>query len=699
MGGRERHRFCHRGAITMMRRFGGYILLLFIIPTFLLGQGNKNDSEDKECGICHVQWHSDSKNIQSLLPKLETSKVIDGRAGIVSHEQMCLSCHDGYVNDSREVFGSSNHKRDMDQTHLKIQGLPLGTDDQIYCGTCHTPHALKPNKPGGLAPFLRDEAVNSDLCLSCHSSNAKDHVNHPIKVKLSPGQQVPKGGKLSPDGTIECLTCHPIHGDRPVLAVEGENRKALCTSCHEAYFQIELTDHDLPAMLGKASAPMGPNLDGQDVCASCHTTHNGQGNMMWTHELDKSAGGNAYCLSCHSPEGLAPLKAHSHAGHIVKDFVIPKDIPALGIKKGDELLCTSCHNPHQWEYTQKHSVGSQNEEGTEYTSFLKLPDDAQGQLCTACHTKQNGIFDSDHSVSREGFQQHFKESKTFKGQCSVCHDTHGSGWLESDVDKSRMLCESCHTGVHYPSTVGGFDHPMNIAISETSTLPGFNGEITCITCHDPHVWGRPHNEPKTVDLDGNDANSFLRISNWPEPKLCLDCHEDEAEVINTDHDLSNETHNACSFCHSAHNASIEDGLVSAWDESAGSTMNERICFSCHQTDGSADEKIPGSWNHPKEYGTITHPVRGTGTWKDFPLFDIGGPAEVVGFIDCFTCHDPHRWSFNPEVTVKQDTNEDGDYMTSFLRNPSYATLCTDCHGENTLWKFNYYHDPVKRKRY
>jgi len=683
----------------MTRRYWTLALLLILMPALLSAQKARKRNDEKECGICHVQWHPDRTAEGNLIPSLETSTRIDGRAAVVSHKQMCLSCHDGYVKDSREVFGSSNHQGDMDKGHLTIQGLPLGTKGQIYCGTCHTPHALKPNKPGGLAPFLRKPALTSDLCLNCHSSNGKDHGNHPLKIKLAKGQKVPAGGKIGPDGTIECLTCHPIHGDRPTLSVVGQDRKDLCISCHEQYFQIELTDHDLPTTLAKSGTVIGPNLAGQDVCASCHKTHNGLGKTMWSQAVELSGGKNAYCISCHVKGGLAQQKSFNHKGHTTRGVTIKQAVPALGIKAGDKLLCISCHDPHQWEYSKKHAVSKKNEEGTEYTSFLKLPDDASGQLCVACHVKQKSIAQSDHSVSREGFQQHFKAEKIFKGQCSVCHNTHGGDWKASNQDRNRTLCESCHTGDHYPSTIGGFDHPMGMVLDGSTALPGFKGKMTCTTCHDPHVWGKSHGESLTADLDGTDANSFLRVSNWPEPKLCLTCHEEQSSILGTDHDLTSGTHSACSFCHSTHNAANPYGLVNAWDENAGTTLNEQICFACHQTGESGSEKIPGSWNHPREYGTISHPVRGTGTWKDFPLFSVDAPAETVGFIDCFTCHDPHRWSFDPDNLVKSGENEEGNYMTSFLRNPSHKTLCTDCHGANTLWKFNYYHDPVKRKRY
>lgn len=683
----------------MMKRRILLLILILTLPNLVFGQRTRNRNDEKECGICHVQWSPDLKDKSALLPKLEASTVIDGRPGVVSHEQMCLSCHDGYVNDSREVFASSNHKAGMDKGHIKIQGLPLGTKGQIYCGTCHTPHALRPNKPGGLAPFLRKEAINSTLCLDCHSSNAKDHGNHPIKIKLAPGQKIPDGGSIGTDGTIECLTCHPMHGDRPVLAVTGEDRRELCVSCHEAYFQIEMTDHDIPSQLNRSQDALGPNLAGQDVCASCHKSHNGFGDVMWPQSIDMSQGKNAYCLGCHSDEGSGRTKSFSHTGHAVKDKKFKKAIPALGIKVGDDLSCISCHDPHQWAKTGKHVLTAANEEGTEYTSFLKFPDDAQGQLCIACHADQSAIAKSDHSVSRQGFQEYFKSTGTFDGQCSVCHDTHGTGLTGKTKDMTRALCETCHTGVHAQSAVGGFDHPMDIAVDPNIKLPTQSGKITCITCHDPHKWGKSHTASLTANLEGNDSNSFLRRSNWPKPELCLTCHSDQSEILDTDHDLSDDTHNACSFCHAAHNADEPYGLVNTWDENAGSTMNEHICFSCHQAGGTAEKKIPQAWTHPHEYGTITHSVRGTGTWKDFPLFEMDKPADVVGFIDCFTCHDPHRWSFKKDTSVEAGVNEEGNYMTSFLRNPSYQTLCTDCHGANTLWKFNYYHDPVKRKRY
>ncbi|MEA3286657.1 MAG: cytochrome c3 family protein [Candidatus Marinimicrobia bacterium] len=687
----------------MNKRYLIVCLLSCLIPTLVWGQLSRNRNDEKECVICHAQWHHDLDNPGQLLPEISTSTIIDGKPAVVSDREMCISCHDGYVMDSREVFSSTNHQVNLDKTHINVQGLPLGAEDEIYCGTCHTPHALKPERAGGLAPFLRVEVNNSAMCLDCHSDQAANHASHPIHVQVTQ-HNLPGNPFFGENEQLECMTCHPIHGDQGVTGVAGKDRSELCSACHEPYFNIQLTDHDLTTTLQNKNNTIGPSLEDQDVCAPCHISHNGGGEFMWFTGLEAEAGKNGYCLSCHMNNGLAREKSITHSGHPVGGQHLEMDIPALGINAGDKLLCTSCHDPHQWEYSQKHAaVTATNEEGSEYTSFLRLPDDAQGQLCTACHHEQKMIKDSDHSVVREGFQQHFRSTGAFNGQCSVCHDTHGAAGLKvtgaNDSDLTRSLCESCHTEVHYPTTVGGFDHPMGMQLQVTEDLPTHAGELTCITCHDPHQWGAVREHSQAVDLVGNDANSFLRISNWPEPGLCLSCHEEQGTVLKTDHDLSDGDQNACSFCHTAHNSKTEFGILSVWDEAAGETYNEKFCFSCHQAEASGAEKVPLAWNHPHEYGTLTHNARGTGDWIDFPLFDRDKPGEMFGFVDCFTCHDPHQWSFKEAFRQPLSENDEGDYMTSFLRNPSHKTLCTDCHGANTLWKYNYYHDPVKRKRY
>lgn len=656
-----------------------------------------------DCLICHVGWHENANAENSLLPDVVAPIRIEGLAGHVPLKEMCVSCHDGTIMDSREVFKSENHALGMDQSGITVRDLPLDGKNDIYCGTCHTPHSLKPTISGGLAPFLRKEVTNSDLCISCHQDQSQKHFNHPIHIAAGSDHRMPEGTFFGKNNTIECMTCHPIHGEKGTWGVTGNDRTELCSACHDSYFNITMTDHDLATSLRSAPGALGPNLGEQDACATCHTSHGGNGKYMWAVELKAEDGENSYCLGCHNSEGLAQEKIYTHEGHAVTGKTLPLSVPALGVRAGEEIRCVTCHDPHQWEFSKRHAVTEANEEGTEYTSFLRLPDDAQGQLCNSCHPAKAQIVDSDHSVVREGFQQHFRNTGAFRGQCSACHETHGNfgyktGEAGPDVDVTRELCEYCHSDSKYPTTVGGMDHPLGITIEDHQDIPGFNGTLTCISCHDPHIWGTVQNESKVADLNGSDRNSFLRTKNWPSPDLCVECHEDQEVVLETHHDLGDRSSSACSVCHSTHNAKAQHGLLKYFEPDFGTSYNEHFCFSCHQDGEIAENKIPEEWTHPHEYGTVSMNARGTGEWIDFPVFSETQPQESFGFIDCFTCHDPHRWSFNEDDDY-HDKYDDGNYLTSFLRNPSNETLCIDCHGPATIWKFNYYHDPVKRKRY
>lgn len=689
------------------------ILSLLVLLVFVpVGYGQKfmtmQRRAPEDCSTCHVTWHVTGKGKETLIPKIASNIIIDGKPSLVTAEAMCLSCHDGYVSDSREAFLSDNHHGNMLPGQLPVNDLPLNANGEIYCGTCHSVHSLPPERPDSFAPFMRVETDNSTLCMKCHPDQNQPEINHPIHVARPGGNRMPDGTHWGDENTVECMTCHPIHGEKNVELVEGKNRTALCSACHADQFAISLTDHDLTVSHPYETTANGLTFREQDICASCHVTHAGEGKYMWALEIEEKRSLNAYCLECHSNDGLASAKSFQHEGHPVNGKVMRNAIPELAIQAGDELKCVSCHDPHRWEHQGKRNLTSANEEGTEQTSFLRLPDDDEGTLCATCHAEQQAITQSDHSVKREGFQLYFKEVGESQGQCSACHSTHTAGFAlatpNTNNDVVAGLCESCHSENSPATTVGHADHPMGMTFNSASDLPGMVGHqerlLSCNTCHDPHNWGTVKSASPTANLAGDDENSFLRVSNFPEPGLCLDCHAEQATVLMTDHDLSQPGKSACSLCHTPHNASAQAGILARWSEDVpGETYNEKHCFTCHRENGMAADKVPLAYSHPHEYGTVTTSLRGVGEWTDFPLFTETGPADTVGYIDCFTCHNPHKWSFDKALEVPKSENEEGTRLTSFLREPSEKALCSDCHGTSALWKYNYFHDPAKRKRY
>ena len=77
---------------------------------------------------------------------------------------------------------------------------------------------------------------------------------------------------------------------------------------------------------------------------------------------------------------------------------------------------------------------------------------------------------------------------------------------EGNLNVSPNLCYRCHTDHKYK-----INHPMNVPLKENmkkTDLPLYNGLITCLSCHEPHVAKRPY---------------LLRKESTG---LCLSCHDD-----------------------------------------------------------------------------------------------------------------------------------------------------------------------------
>ncbi|GBE05439.1 doubled CXXCH motif [bacterium BMS3Abin10] len=567
------------------------------------------------------------------------------------------------------------------------------------------------------------------------------------KVKI-PEDLIKKGAKLGWNGEIICQTCHKVHNnkiEKQLLLIKKDEKSTLCLTCHTDKQYLADTKHNLIHL-----APKEKNLEGKTVaqtgiCSACHLPHKAARKLP--EEEDFTTG---LCLSCHSKGNIARDSIPQQYSHPlnVRPYEEKGDLILTTMSVGKEELtlplfnkygvhdkdgyitCTTCHDPHRWRADSTEGEIREDVKGDKSTSFLRK---ASPDICRECHNDKFYIANSKHDLSKVAPEEKniLKQTPEESGLCETCHLVHGGQkdylWARKITTKNdniaANLCISCHNekGMAKEKVIKDYSHPVNISALEkdfTTTLPLFDkngklsktGYVTCPTCHDPHRW-----DPVKADLEdhskieGNARNSFLRLENWPSPKLCANCHPDKMYVEKTDHDLlvtAPDSKNAmgqtpaesgaCGVCHVVHNGKY---FIKLWARDLGMTGNimDMMCNSCHSENGSAKTKVPEVASHPKNQliTNIGRNVKGRPNY--FPLFDIrNGKPVTVGDISCSSCHDVHQW--DPRFYKKgPGKNTEGNATNSFLRRHTYGLMCIDCHGLDALFRFKYYHEPSERK--
>lgn len=250
-----------------------------------------------DCNVCHPMKIRDFKGRRAnpVVPIEEYPDEPTGRQDIASTSGMCLSCHDGFVEDSREVWadGYRGHPVGMvppaGMRSPEFDGLPefpLNEDDRIYCGTCHSAHLSEADgAPKNVKPFMRASQRGGNICQACHQDKL---------AILDSGHN--KGSRRSKDferrGT--CGACHAPHGSNlPVMWARSQGNgshivNTLCRSCHEETPEPAEHPDDVVAWSQRVRGAVRSNAAaampvhdrygrsatvGSITCATCHDVH------------------------------------------------------------------------------------------------------------------------------------------------------------------------------------------------------------------------------------------------------------------------------------------------------------------------------------------------------------------------------------------------------------------------------------------
>lgn len=186
-------------------------------------------------------------------------------------------------------------------------------------------------------------------CLECHKSKKTGKVVHPAVemgcslCHLSPHKEEKPELSLTSDMPGLCYQCHDRAGFQKT-SVHAPVAGGMCASCHNPHAsdnkkllsgnipEICYACHDKGAFT--KSTQHSPVAQGQ--CAFCHNPHSSDNPANLQYPPGE------LCLMCH-PDKTSGSHVLTGLGFGDKHPMSGKPDPS---RKGRELSCTSCHNPH-----------------------------------------------------------------------------------------------------------------------------------------------------------------------------------------------------------------------------------------------------------------------------------------------------------------------------------------------------------------
>lgn len=300
--------------------------------------------------------------------------------------------------------------------------------------------------------------------------------------------------------------------------------------------------------------------------------------------------------------------------------------------------------------------------------------------CTACHGEVAGHKDNPEKhkfglikeIDKACYTCHgtftpkkFLHNPVEMGDCTACHNPHGSSYKFQLIADGGDLCFNCHDKelvsgkyVHGPAAVGG-----------------------CIACHDPHAADYEKNLKATgpalcfgCHTDQEEAFRKATVKHKPVTEDCIKCHNPHSDVEKFM--LHSNAPTLCFGCHKEKEAWIVNAPVQH-----GAMMVDKSCLNCHEPHVSNIAKRLSMAPmdlclscHDKEVKT---PEGKTLTNMKKLLEDNKDHHGPIKQKDCSGCHNPHG-SENFRILRNQ-------YPPSFYLpfNSENYNLCFSCH-EKTI---------------
>lgn len=358
------------------------------------------------------------------------------------------------------------------------------------------------------------------------------------------------------------------------------------------------------------------------------------------------------CLFCHLdvPEPGAP-----------RDTLSFRTLEGKGVGPGEvEHLCRMCHPDPVGGHPRVLGTGDPSKDLV--AAGLPLP--PGGPTCATCHEMHQS--EAGPAAVRLGYLAFADQSRTSfphgnRAACGACHQrpVPPAGTPPFRISDDALRCKRCHpTGHERIHPVAVRATPATYPMDFLEHPLGADGQTTCATCHD---------HPCASDVDPKNR-AFLRGGPFaPFTDFCYRCHPKAgAGGLNPHRQLNDrgEVQAAtCAFCHRKPPQDREGGDFDPKDLLFLHSPVE-LCMGCH------DPGPHPSGNHLVELGPAMRARLEEYERRHRVKLPLGPNHRAV----CTTCHNPHEKGVLLGKAALGAGEEKG------WRVPSFAELCTPCHG-------------------
>jgi predicted CXXCH cytochrome family protein len=336
---------------------------------------------------------------------------------------------------------------------------------------------------------------------------------------------------------------------------------------------------------------------------------------------------------------------------------------------------------------------------TDAKAFEHAP--VRDKKCSACHRAEAyperlGL-DSDQRISCLGCHKnlasriqssHVLHGPVKNGDCTSCHDPHGTALPGLLRDSSRKLCSLCHrlealysgAFIHKPVEDGNCGlchdpHASNVRFRLTDV-----GANLCLTCHEDMMHGmtgeQVHQPLITSGCsdchDPHSGDNRLRLRR-PQTELCFECHDEKKnEISHYSQNHGPALEGKCTACHSPHFSERQNLLLEEIDA---------LCYKCH-TDNRV-WKTRRFKHGPVAQGNCVACHNPHGSDNAFILrlafpYKFYTPYEKDTYSLCFLCHKEALITVEETGTVTSFRNGDKNLHAFHVKQKKGRT-CRACH--------------------